>query len=54
MKCDFCRKEKKTKTIHSTNEKPIRYEICKDCANIECPYLDWDKLLDYNKLEVRV
>jgi len=50
MACNFCKEEKETKTIHSTEDRPIRYEICKDCAKIESPYLDWDKLLDENKL----
>ena len=45
MKCEFCKKEKKTKLIHTNDdENPIDYMICKDCSDIECPYLDWNKL----------
>ena len=49
-KCEFCKKEKETKTIHDLNdENPIRHQICKDCIKIEAPYLDWDKIINYNK-----
>ena len=48
-KCDFCKEEKETKTVHSTSEDKTRHNICKDCANIECPYLDWNKSSDWDK-----
>ena len=51
LKCDFCNKNKKTVTIFTTDDKPVRNEICETCAKIECPYLDWNKLLDLNSLE---
>ena len=49
-KCDYCKKKKETKTIHTLDdENSIRYDICKECAKIECPYLDWNKLSDWSK-----
>ena len=45
-KCDFCKNEKRTKKIHTTSidDNSIEYNICEECAEIECPFVNWNNL----------